>query len=592
MDSFLPKVQRSLIYDDQLNHIGSQMWMGSLGSVLLGVFSVYLFWHPETESGLLLWLLAAGMAGLANYLFGLYCTHLLRHNKPRDSKKLLLIFSGFGVVTGIVWSVPPLWMMTGVPEMVSPGFGTFFITVAMMGMATTAMSSAGTYLPFYYGSVSPFMLSVIFACFNSEKTTLDMTPLGNMLILFTIVIFYKVFQQNKGLLQSFAAQHENLRLAELHQQAKEEAEASNLAKSRFLAAASHDLRQPLHALGLYSELLEQEKDPQQLQQLVQRIRNSTGTLRTMLSAILDLSQLQSGDLQLRREVVAMQAVFNQLRDNFENSAADKGLSLKFYGGHHCVHTDPVAISRILSNLLSNAIRYTSAGRIIVACRRRGDQCLLQVWDSGMGIATHQQQAIFAEYVQLNNPQRDRNQGLGLGLSIVKGLCHSIGSEIQLRSQPQHGSCFSFLVDAAVALTPAPDVAPSATSDLALTAVLLVDDDEDNLEAARQLLERWGMEVTCVSTASQALQYLKGQRPDLVISDYRLADEDGVALLRQSRVIYPDLPGLLLTGDTDPELLTRIRHAGVLVLHKPIRPAKLRHAIQRQLQQADCAAVVE
>lgn len=592
MDRFLPNVQRSLIYDDQLNHIGSQMWMGSLGAVLLAVFSVYLFWHPDTQTELIIWLFAASLAGLANYIFGRYCTHLLQHNKPRDSKKLLLIFSGFGVVTGVVWSAPPLWVMTGVPEMVLPGFGTFFITVAMMGMATTAISSAGTYLPFYYGSVSPFMLSVIVTCFNSEKTTLDMTPLGYMLILFTTVLFYKVFQQNRGLLQSFAAQHENQRLAELHQQAKEEAEASNLAKSRFLAAASHDLRQPLHALGLYSELLEQEEDPQKLQQLVQRIRNSTGSLRTMLSAILDLSQLHSGDLQLRREVVAMSVVFNQLRDNFENSAADKGLSLTFYGGQHSVYTDPVAISRILSNLLSNAIRYTSEGRIIVACRRRGNQCLFQVWDSGIGIAPDQQQEIFAEYVQLNNPQRDRNQGLGLGLSIVKGLCQSIGSDIQLASIPEKGSCFSFFVDAAASEVTALDRDTIESHNLSRKQVLLVDDDSDNLEAARQLLERWGMATICYTTMAEALQYLHVQRPDIVISDYRLEDGDGASLLQQSQQMYSDLPGLLLTGDTDPELLVRIRDAGVLVLHKPIRPAKLRHAIQRQMQQADRESVVE
>ncbi|UTW48273.1 hybrid sensor histidine kinase/response regulator [Bacterioplanoides sp. SCSIO 12839] len=576
------------IYSDQIDHLASQMFVGSLGNILIATFSVWLFYDAAIQAYLFAWLALVSFSAVFNYIYAQYC----QKNTRIEAHKRLRRFCFLGALTGLAWCIPAAWLASEMPEAIAPGFGNFYLVILMMGLATTAMGSAGSYLPFYFTAIMPIMITVSVACFISEHPQLDMTSMGIALVLFTLVTFAKVTQFNKTLIQSFAAQHENQALAENFRRAKEDAEQSNLAKSQFLAAASHDLRQPLHALGLYSELLEQEDDPQKLQQLVQRIRNSTGSLRTMLSAILDLSQLHSGDLQLRHEVMEVDRLFGQLRDNFENSAADKGLSLTFYGHRHCIHSDPVAISRILSNLLSNAIRYTSEGRVIVACRRRDNQCLFQVWDSGIGISPDQQQKIFTEYVQLNNPQRDRNQGLGLGLSIVKGLCQSIGSDIQLASTPDKGSCFSFFVDAAAAEVTASDRDTIESHNLSRKQVLLVDDDSDNLEAARQLLERWGMATICYTTMAEALQYLHAQRPDIVISDYRLADGDGASLLQQSQQMYSDLPGLLLTGDTDPELLVRIRDAGVLVLHKPIRPAKLRHAIQRQMQQADTETVVE
>ena len=579
MEATDKSIDINLIHRDQLAHIAGQMWMGSLGSVALACFSLMIFWDDDIAFELVAWGVAVALIAVLNYLVATHSVHHTQCSGLQHLHTLLLL----GGITGACWSLPAWWIISGTPEALAPGFGTVFIIVAMMGMATSAMGSIGAYLPYYYASVSPFILSLICACFIADIEGLTLQPIGLSLIIFTAAIYWFAYSHNQSLLQSFRRQHDNMRLAELYRSAKEHAEASSRAKSRFLAAASHDLRQPLHTLGLYSELLNnKELSAPQQQNIVTKLQHSNDALRTMLNQILDVSQVQAGALKAVNTQVNMRDVFTTLRNTFEDSAADNGLELAFYGHQHTVMTDKGMLLRILSNLISNAIRYTERGKVLIACRRHGNALRLQVTDSGLGIPTEQQSLVFEEYFQLNNPQRNRTLGLGLGLSIVCGLCDTLNTRVQLRSTPGHGSTFSFelprgttCAQDGVSTLPSPMAAiPSDIS------VLLIDDDQDILNAATQLLTHWGTDVTSATSGADAEHQLASQSVDIIISDYRLKDENGIDLLCRLQVRHPDTHCVLLTGDTAPDILSRANDHGLTVIHKPLQPAKLKMLLLR------------
>ncbi|MEK9713757.1 MAG: ATP-binding protein [Thalassolituus sp.] len=582
------EINASLIHQDQLTHIANQMWMGSLGSIALAGFSIVLFWAESLAPWLIAWGLTVGVLAWMNYRTATVSTR----DSERTGLQHLHTFLFLGSLTGLCWSLPAWWIISGEPEVLAPGFGTVFIIIAMMGMATSAMGSIGAYLPFYYVSVSPFILSLICACFIAEVEGLTLQPIGFALIIFTAAIYWFAYSHNRSLLQSFQRQHDNMHLAELYRAAKDDAEASSRAKSRFLAAASHDLRQPLHALGLYSELLSMDSPAAQQKNIVSKVRHSTDSLRTMLDQILDVSQVQADAIDAVEAPVAMREVFTILRNTFENSAADNGLELVFYGGNLSANTDRGMLIRILSNLISNSIRYTERGKVLVACRPHGNALKIQVTDSGLGIPAEQHSLIFEEYLQLNNPQRNRALGLGLGLSIVKGLCDKLNTQIELRSAPGRGSTFAFGMPRASTVNTSSEAIASfpainTTSDTD-TTVLLIDDDTDILQAATALLSQWGVSIASATNGSDAEHLLINQPADIIISDYRLVNEDGIELLSRLSKHYPDCRCVLLTGDTAPEILKRANDNGLTVIHKPLQPAKLKMLLQQRRTSAPVA----
>ena len=243
--------------------------------------------------------------------------------------------------------------------------------------------------------------------------------------------------------QQVSALHAQLAEA---RQALEKAESANLAKTRFLAAASHDLRQPLHALVLFAEALQSRPQAPEQQRLVDNIAAAVSSLDGLFSALLDLTRIDAGGLQARPCDFALDELWQRLRVHFEPVAFDKGLALRLRGGQHRVHADPVLVERIVRNLTANALRYTEDGGVLLAARRRGAHVLLQVWDSGLGIAAADQQRVFDEFVQVGEATRatepGARRGLGLGLAIVKRLAGLMGADIGLQSVPGRGSVFS------------------------------------------------------------------------------------------------------------------------------------------------------
>ena len=368
---------------------------------------------------------------------------------------------------------------------------------------------------------------------------------------------------------------------------KDEAERANLAKSRFLAAASHDLRQPLHALGLFLSELTQQPLDERSRQITGRLTASTEAMEGLLDSLLDISRLDAGVLTPERSVFDMRAKLEHLVAGQTSAATARGLDLRLRCPPCWALSDPLLFERIVANLLGNAIRYTPQGRVLVTCRRRGERLRVEVRDSGLGIAADDHQVIFQEFVQLGNAERARDKGLGLGLAIVRRLVDLLGHRLELRSAPGWGSVFAIELPAA----PPPEPVPGDREALALghfdgLQVALADDDALALGAMSSLLASWGCEVTAAHTADELLDAVaSGSTPDILITDLRLGGTtDGLALIAavRSQPGRAELPAVLISGDTAPESLARIQATGVPMLHKPVRPARLRALMHRLL----------
>ena len=369
---------------------------------------------------------------------------------------------------------------------------------------------------------------------------------------------------------------------------KEEAETATLAKSRFLAAASHDLRQPMHALGMFVARLAQLPHDAPTTHLIGNLEASVQALQDLLDGLLDVSRLEAQAVQVQLRPFALADLFEQLRASLSLTAQQKGLRLRVRPTQVWVLSDSALLHRILLNLLSNALRYTPAGSVLLACRSGADgqHVRIEVWDSGIGIAPEHQSAVFKEFYQIGNSERDRNKGQGLGLSIVERSAQLLGYPLQMRSSLGHGTRFSLRVPLAppgVALERRSPLRPRTFEDIAGLRVLVIEDDQLVREALVSLLTSWRVEVAVADGMAMALALLKSAAaPDVIMADYRLRDgENGIEVIHQLRALAGQpIPACLISGDTDATLMQAAAVASLTLLQKPVRPAKLRSLLRR------------
>ncbi|HWR75653.1 MAG TPA: ATP-binding protein [Thiobacillus sp.] len=376
---------------------------------------------------------------------------------------------------------------------------------------------------------------------------------------------------------------------------KDMAERAHHAKSRFFAAASHDLRQPLHALSLFVAALKARNHQTEAQTLIDNIEASTAAMELLFNALLDISRLDAGTIEVHPVHFSLQQMLLDLDHQFSALAAEKQLRLRFRPCDATLYSDPLLIERILVNLIANAIRYTDDGGVLVACRRRGRMMRISVIDTGRGIPPDQQESVFHEFVQLHNPARDRSKGLGLGLAIVSRLGRLLGHRVDLRSRPDHGSIFSIEVPCGDTQRIQPSTVASPPGPIPADAlVLLVDDESAILRGMAELFDNWNIDLVTAHSAEEAMQWLDSiaRVPDVIVSDYRLPDDtDGIEVITRLRQkLGRDIPAILVTGDTAPDTILRISRAGFPLLHKPLRPAKLRALLTHLIQQARARAV--
>ena len=373
-------------------------------------------------------------------------------------------------------------------------------------------------------------------------------------------------------------------------QKKEEAEQANLAKSRFLAAASHDLRQPNHALGMFVSRLAQLQHSAETQGLVSNLEASVRAMQNLLDGLLDISRLEAQAVQVAIKPFAVAPLIQQLQQDLAPVARAKGLHFRIHGCPHWVMSDAVLLYRILLNLASNSLRYTAKGGVLVACRSRenGTKLQIQVWDTGIGISPEHQQEVFKEFYQVGNVARDRDKGMGLGLSIVQRTAELLGHPVVLTSRLGFGTRVSLTLPTVPGLSGAPPVAMPELQigdDLTGAHVLVIEDDALVRTALVGLLDGWGMEVHEASGVMGALALVSGGlRPDLVLSDYRLQQgDDGIgAIIELRSALNHKVPACLMSGDTDASLMMKAQASGLTLLHKPVRPAKLRSLLRRLL----------
>jgi signal transduction histidine kinase/ActR/RegA family two-component response regulator len=379
-----------------------------------------------------------------------------------------------------------------------------------------------------------------------------------------------------------------VQLSNADQLSRAVAEDATRAKSNFLAVANHDLRQPMHALNLYLGVLSDQSLPDSARPILSNVKQCAQAMDVMFRELLDISRLDAHMLRPELQAFPLATLLDQIQMEFAPQAQAKGLSLHVVNCSAWVHSDPSLLERIVRNLVSNAVRYTTRGKILIGCRRRNGGVSLLVCDSGQGIAPDQQSKVFDEFYQVNNPERDRTLGLGLGLATVKRLTHLLNIPLTLHSSLGSGSVFS--ID--LPTVPAGDALPmplETSSTQAFTQaekllVVVIDDERLILNATKTLIEHWGFSVIAATSGEDALQLLSNllRIPDAIICDNRLRNNvlgtDVIAMLRNE--FNQDIPGLLITGDTSLERLKAIELSGMPVLFKPLQDNILRGTLWR------------
>lgn len=541
---------------------------------------------------------AVSASWLAGWVGALYLLIVIRvlasrrfFSRPRDARSIMRwawLAAAFTWASGLMWgTLGWVGFLPDEPIVLS------FTVIVLTGLVCGTVPSLSAFPPALIGSILVTVLPIAARCILTDS---DISGAFLFLLASLVAInFYYCRITYRMLRETVSLRLENESLVGHLQEERDRAQAADRAKTRFLAAASHDLRQPIHALSLLVSTLailgqRGNVSSGDARDLAMRAKSAVGNLSGLLNALLDISRLDAGIVTVANETVALRDLFRDLRDEFAAEAHQRGLELRIVESDLLVDSDPMMLRRILNNLLSNAFRYTKAGSILLGCRRRGNTVEIQVLDTGSGILANQQAMIFEEFVQLQNPARDRTQGLGLGLAIVRRTAELLQHPLRLISVPGRGSMFSITVPRAHRMTSSPQPGrPSAAADIT-AAIMLVEDEKDVFDAMVRLLTLEGHRVYAGRSVGEVLKIhtealMAGDAPvDLIVADYRL--EHGTtgldAIQALSAHIGRRVPAIIVTGDTSPSRLKEVSASSVRILHKPITGEELREAIHATL----------
>ena len=503
-----------------------------------------------------------------------------RHHVDSDYRFWAFGFTALAFISGILWG-------GGVVAIAASGGTDTELLVLMVssGIAAGAGLSYGSFLPTFYARFLPTNLPyVAWSIFQGDVLHLFLALFA---VVFMAGIMQLVRQYNRTVVEMLRLRFENVDLVRELRQQTEAANLANITKSRFLAAASHDLRQPVHALNLFVGALQGYNMDAGAQRIVKQIDGSIAALDNLFISLLDISKLDAGIVSLEPRGFRIQPLLERVCRDHTAEANAKGVDLILQPCSLAVHADPILLERILRNLVSNAVRYTVKGRVVVGCRR-GKRLSIQVWDTGPGIAMEEQQQIFQEFYQIGNPERDRQEGIGLGLAIVKRLDALLGCELALVSKVNSGSVFKIAIALADQTPIADDAVDAPKPDGAVRGLILVIDDEGAIqEAMRSLLTSWGHDVIVAGSGDEILEKTVhvSIRPDLIVCDFRLRKgENGIEVIQRLHSEYNhEIPAVLITGDTAPDRLKEAQESGLPLLHKPIHNSNLHMTIDNLLR---------
>lgn len=558
----------------------------TLTVVLLSALMTFTLSNADNVAAMYTWFATVVLSKLASYVVA---RRALAAPMPLPrSRRLAQAMIVFYTVNGVAWgSLPWLTMDNATPA------GRVLALAVMAGVIGSAMAQTSSVLAVFLAFAGSTLSLVVVKLLLMDDPAyvafagatflyfMNLMPLARNNATAALSAIRLRFE-NTDLMEQLRAE------TELSHTTRCEAERANKAKSRFLAAASHDLRQPIHAQGLFLNVLASTPLDQQQRTLVESIRKASEASGEMLSTLLDFSRIEAGVVKPHLESMRLQPLLRKLEDELAPQANAKGIIYRTRDTELMVCSDPALLELILRNFITNAIRYTERGGLLVGCRHRKRTALLEVWDTGIGIDTAQQREVFREFHQLGNPERDSRKGLGLGLAIADGLARTLDHRLSMDSLPRRGSVFRLelpladtesLQDGAAANNP-------VGTKLAGVRVLVIDDDEAIREGMVHLLGDWGCECDTAESIEAALAAAHRRAPDVIISDYRLREQrTGTEAITAVRALLDrSLPALLITGDTAPERLREAEAGGVPLLHKPVAAHQLQHALWSALEE--------
>lgn len=601
--------QRELIYE-QVVYAYREYVPGTIPAVFGGLLVVVVMWQSISHTLLLGWLsvlyLATGMRT--------YWSLKFNRNPPKidaiDSWRREFFIGSIGA--GAIWGSVGVLMF--VPDSLSLQM---FLLGCIFAICAGAVSVIGYYLPAFYAFaillVSPSIVRhalmdqaihwlIAAICSIFLVSYLGFGRRQNRFVVETLKIRY----ENTELIDKLKAQTQAAEAATAKaeramqeaERAKEAAEIADRAKSQFLATASHDLRQPLQAIALFSEALRERIYYPEVRSIVDNINASVEALQSLFNSLLDISRLEAGVVEALPIHFRAEQLLDKLRTDYTAPAREKNITLRIRRCEWVMFSDPMLLERVARNFVANAVRYTAdGGTVLVACRLQPDgRVRLEVRDNGLGISVTEQDKIFREFYQVDNQERDRVKGFGLGLAIVRGIEHIIDCKIGLRSALARGSVFSVAVPRGV---PAPT--PIAIKqnnkqqikELRGRCVVVLDDDQTVREAMQLLLSDWGCQVIAAATLEEALTRIEQspRPPDLIVADYRLrGGANGIdAIARIRSITSENLAAVLVTGDTGADRLREVRESKLTLLHKPVVIAQLAETLSRVLASTENTA---
>jgi signal transduction histidine kinase/ActR/RegA family two-component response regulator len=579
---------RKLVFNELVNMLYRQLPVSITSTMVVTVIMIAALWRQLPGHWLVIWLVLMSANQASRFLlYRLFHDDKLQSYPIRWRARVWATGAG---ISGLLWGATAVFFFT--PDSV---IHQAILAILVLGATTAAVPLIASHMASLYGFVVPALTPFIGR--HLLEGDLAHVALGLILLAVTLALLSFGRNYNRLIVTSLRNRYENEALAHRFarqnvdlERARVAAEQANRSKTQFFAAASHDLRQPLHAMGLFASALTQKVRDPEVAGVVSSINASVQALEALFDELLDISKLDSGVIKPALGDFAIADVFDRLRAEFSAEAAAKGLRLSIGDGHHVVRSDAVLLERIVRNLMSNAIRYTTAGEIAVTAAPADGRLRIEVRDTGIGIREEDQQRIFEEFLQLDNPVRTSKKGLGLGLSIVKRLADLLRYRVRVASLFGRGSTFGFDVPlgAARAQTPAATTAAAAgAARLADRLVVVIDDEEPIVTGMQALLEGWGAQVIGSTTGDDVIAAVHacGKLPDLFIVDYRLgAQQTGIALVqRLRRELDPEIPALLVTGSVTPELAVQARAAGFEFLLKPVLADELRKRISAALK---------
>ena len=457
------------------------------------------------------------------------------------------------------------------------GFEQSLHTVILLVMGTGAVVYTAGHPRTYYPYMAPIVIGLTLAWWLGSTAATERPGLalgfGALILVYGFNLVGYARDTWAMFLNAAAMRHHEAQQSQRLAVAVKEAEAASHAKTRFLAAASHDLRQPIHTIALLTGVLKLRHRQDTSTEVVALLDSVVQSLSQQLDDLLDISKLDAGVVQVSRQPLALQRFLGRRLDEVRNDAQAKGLALRLEIAHDLtVLTDPNLLERVVRNLLNNAVKFTERGSVLLSLRQVQGQAVIGVTDTGCGIAPEHQREVFQEFVQLNNPERDRTRGMGLGLSIVQRLCRLLEIDLNLQSATRQGARFELTLPVHEQQAAVRQRAPGdeVTQYFNLT-VLVVDDEAQVRNATALLLEELGCRCLQAEDLAGALMLAREHCPDMLIADFRLrGQETGIEVVRALREHQPDLQAAIISGDIGPAQLQAIELAGLQLLHKPVR----------------------